>query len=394
MVDFSSSGLPRRALLSGAAGLGIAVALSGCGVPGKAPSSSASRTPQAAVDLSDSEQVVNWSNWPQYIDIASGGRRPTLDAFTKKTGITVNYNADYNDNDEFFAKVRPLLDGGKDTGRDLWVSTDWMVARMIRMGYLLPLDKANIPNAANLEPSLANPEFDPGCVYSLPWQVTFAGIGYNPDATDGKKISTIDQLLHDSSLKGKVTLLTEMRDTVGQVMIEQGVNLASFTAENFNSAMAVLEAAKAAGQIRAFTGNDYTKPLASGDTAACLAWAGDVVQLKADNPRLGFELPAVGFSSGSDNLVIPAMARHKKNAEKLINYYYDPEVMAKVVSYINYVGPVTGVKQIIAKDDPSLAKDELIFPSEEVMAKGQIFRSLTSAEETSFSQQFQNLVTG
>ncbi len=388
-------GLSRRALLAGAAGLG-AVALTGCGTPGRGPSTSATavRTPLAGEDFSSTEKVVRWSNWPQYIDVGSGGRRPTVEAFTKRTGIEVAYNEDYNDNDEFFAKVRPLLEAGKDTGRDLWVSTDWMVARMIRLGYLLPLDKANIPNAANLDPSMANPEFDPGCTYSLPWQVTFAGIAYNPDATGGRAVSSMDQLLHDTSLKGKVTLLTEMRDTVGQVMIEQGANLATFTADDFASALQTLQAAKDAGQIKGFTGNDYTKPLASGDTAACLAWTGDVVQLRADNPRLGYVLPDKGFSSGSDNLVIPAMARHKQNAEKLINYYYDPEVMAKVVAYINYVGPVIGVKDILAKSDPKLAKNELIFPSAQTLAKGQIFRALTAAEETSFNQQFQTLVTG
>ena len=385
----------RRTFLAGAAALGASALLAGCGSPGRAPGStaSASRTPRAATDLSDSEKVVNWSNWPQYIDIAKG-RRPTLDAFSKQTGITVNYNEDYNDNDEFFAKVRPLLEAGKDTGRDLWVSTDWMVARMIRLGYLLPLDKANIPNAKNLEPSLADPEFDPGCVYSLPWQVTFAGIAYNPKATGGKAVTSIDQLLHDTSLKGKITLLTEMRDTVGQVMIEQGVDITKFTADQYASAIAVIQAAKDAGQIKAFTGNDYTKPLTSGDTAACLAWTGDVVQLQADNPSLGYALPAAGYSVGSDCLVIPAMAQHKKNSELLINYYYEPEVMAQVVSYINYVGPVVGVKEILSKSDPSVADNQLIFPSEETLARGQIFRSLTAAEETDFTSQFQTLIAG
>jgi len=396
MAVTTGGGLSRRGLLTGAVGLGAAAALSACGVAGRRPTAttSAGFTPAAAPDLSDSDKLVNWSNWPQYLDVGKGGKRPSLEAFTKSTGIKVNYNEDYNDNDEFFAKVRPLLEAGKDTGRDLWVSTDWMVARMIRMGYLQPLDKANIPNAKNLDPSLANPEFDPGCTYSLPWQVTYAGIAYNPKATGGKKVTSMDQLLHDPALKGKVTLLTEMRDTVGQVMIEQGVDITKFTAEQYAGAIAVLQSAKDAGQIKGFTGNDYTKPLASGDTAACLAWTGDIVQLQADSPSLGYVLPEKGFSVGSDCLVIPAMAQHKKNAEKLINYYYDPEVMAEVVAYINYVGPVLGVKDILAKSDPELTKNELIFPSQETQSRGQIFRSLTAAEETSFNQQFQTLVAG
>ncbi len=402
-ASLARSALTRRSVLGGLAGLGAAGLLAACGSPGRKPSGAASsadgtpspaKTPLAATDLSDTDKVVNWSNWPQYIDVGDNGNHPTIDAFTKSTGIKVNYNEDYNDNDEFFAKVRPLLEAGKDTGRDVWVSTDWMVARMIRLGYLQPLDKANIPNAANLESTLSNVEFDPGRVYSLPWQSIFAGIAYNPKATGGKKVTTMDQLLHDSALKGKVTLLTEMRDTVGLVMMEQGKKLASFTAADFADAIAVLQAAKDAGQIKGFTGNEYTKPLASGDTAACVAWTGDVVQLRADNPALGYALPATGFTMSSDNFVIPAMAQHKKNAEKLINYYYSPEVMAAVVEYVNYVGPVVGIKDILTKSDPSVAKNELIFPTAATLANGQVFRSLTAEEETSFNQQFQTLVTG
>ncbi|PFG17361.1 spermidine/putrescine transport system substrate-binding protein [Propionicimonas paludicola] len=402
-ASLARSALTRRSVLGGLAGLGAAGLLAACGTPGRKPSGGASsadgtpspaKTPLAATDLSDTDKIVNWSNWPQYIDVGENDDHPTIAAFTKKTGIKVNYNEDYNDNDEFFAKVRPLLEAGKDTGRDVWVSTDWMVARMIRLGYLQPLDKANIPNAANLEPTLANVEFDPGRVYSLPWQSIFAGIAYNPKATGGKKITTMDQLLHDPALKGKVTLLTEMRDTVGLVMMEQGKKLASFTAADFADAIAVLQAAKDAGQIKGFTGNEYTKPLASGDTAACVAWTGDVVQLRADNPALGYALPTTGFTMSSDNFVIPAMAQHKKNAEKLINYYYDPEVMAAVVEYVNYVGPVVGIKDILTKSDPSVAKNELIFPTAETLANGQVFRSLTAEEETTFTRQFQSLVTG
>ncbi len=395
LAAFARSAITRRTALGGLAAVAATGFLAACGTPGKAPTASAgaSKTPLSAPDLSDTEKVVNWSNWPAYMDV-DGNKHPTLDAFAKETGIKVNYNEDYNDNDEFFAKVRPLLEGGQDTGRDLWCSTDWMVARMIRLGYLQPLDKTNIPNAANLEPTLANVEFDPGRVYSLPWQSIFAGIGYNPKSTGGRKITTMDQLLHDATLKGKVTLLTEMRDTVGLVLMEQGKKLDSFTAEDFAAALAVIQEAKDAGQIKAFTGNDFRDPLVKGDTAACVGWTGDFVQAKVDNPSVGYALPETGFTMSSDNLVIPAMAQHKKNAEKLINYYYDPKVMAEVVAYVNYVGPVVGLKDILLKSDPAMANNELIFPTAETLARGQVFRSLTVEEETSFNRQFQALVTG
>ena len=207
--------------------------------------------------------------------------------------------------------MRPLLEAGQDTGRDTWVSTDWMVARLIRLGYVQPLDFANIPNLANLEPSLKDAPFDPGRVYSLPWQIGFVGIAFNPKATGGRKVTSVDQLLHDPALKGKVTMLTEMRDTVGLVLIEQGKDLGKVTADDFTAALAVIQAAKDAGQIKGFTGNEYTKPLASGDTAACVAWTGDVVQLRADNPQLGYSLGEKGIPTFSDNFVIPNLAQHK-----------------------------------------------------------------------------------
>ncbi len=394
---FARAAISRRAALGGLAAVAATGFLAACGSAGKNPSASgsASKTPLAApTDLSDTDKVVNWSNWPQYIDVDDNGKRPTLVAFTKETGIKVNYNEDYNDNDEFFAKVRPLLEAGQDTGRDTWVSTDWMVARLVRLGYLQPLNYDNIPNLSNLEPSLKSVPFDDGRVYSLPWQSGFVGIAYNPKATGGRKVTSVDQLLHDTALKGKVTMLTEMRDTVGVVLIEQGVNLANVTAEQFAAALQVIQDAKDAGQIKGFTGNDYTKPLASGDTAACVAWTGDVVQLRADNPSLGFTLPDKGFTLWSDNFVIPAMAQHKKNAEKLINYYYDPAVMAKVEAYVNYISPVKGVKEVLAKTDPTMANNDLIFPSEATLARAQVFRGLSAQEENDFTKQFQSLVTG
>ncbi|MFM6851504.1 MAG: spermidine/putrescine ABC transporter substrate-binding protein [Terrabacter sp.] len=388
----------RRGVVLGLGGLGMA-ALSACSVKGRNPGagSTAVTAPVAksAPDQSATEKVVNWSNWPEYIDVDDKTQaRPSLDEFKKRTGITVNYTEDYNDNDEFYAKVRPLLAAGKDTGRDVWCSTDWMVARLIRQGFVQKIDLQNFPNHANIEDTLITVEFDPGRLYSVPWQSGFAGIAYNPKATGGKKVESVDQLLTDPALKGKVTLLTEMRDTVGLVMLAMGKKLESFTEADFMAAIAEIKKAKDAGQIKGFTGNEYGKPLSSGDTAACVAWTGDVVQLQADNPSLGYALPATGCTLWSDNFVIPGMAKHKKNAEMLINYYYEPEVMAQVVDYVNYISPCRGTKAILAKDDPEVAKNPLIVPDEKTLSKAHVFRGLTAAEETKFNQAFSELTAG
>lgn len=382
--------LTRRTLFRGAGAVALGGLLAACGTPGTAPKSNEDR---AADDKSDKDKVVNWSNWPEYIDTDDAtGEHPTLAAFLTATGITVNYTEDYNDNDEFFAKVRPQLSGGQDTGRDVWCSTDWLVARLIRLGWVQELNRDNIPNADNVSDSLSDVEFDPGRKYSLPWQSGFTGIGYNPSATDGRKVESIDQLLTDPKLRGRVTLLTELRDTVGMVLLAMGKDPADFTDADFEAAISELQSAKDAGQFRGFTGNEYTSGLASGEIAACLAWTGDVVQLKADNPNLGYALPDTGHMIWSDNFVIPNQAQHKKNAEILINYYYDPKVMAQVADYVNYIPPVKGTKEALTADDPEVADNPLIFPNDDVLASSHVFRGLTEDEETRYNQMFQSLI--
>ena len=383
-------GLTRRRVLGGAAGVGGIAVLAACGSKGTKDNTA----PVTVPDKSDTEKLVNWSNWPEYIDVDDKTQaHPTLDTFTKQTGIKVNYTEDVNDNDEFFAKIQPLLSKGADCGRDTFCLTDWMAARLIRLGWVQKLDQANIPNIKNLDPSLLHVPFDDGRVYSLPWQSGFTGIGYNPKSTGGEKIETIEQLLTDPKLKGKVTLLTEMRDTVGLVMIELGIDPATFTDDQFDAAIAKIQTAVDAGQIASFTGNDYGKGLSSGDIAACMAWTGDVVQLQADNPSLGYKLPGQGHMAWSDNFLIPNLAQHKKNAEIMINYYYDP-FAARVADYVNYISPVIGAKEILVKNDAEVADNPLIFPDDAERAKSRVFRALTADEETKYNAAFQALIGG
>ena len=390
MLPLLRGTLSRRTLFRSAGAVGLGAVIAACGTEAQTPQASEER---AAEDLSDTEKEVNWSNWPEYIDVDDAGKHPTLEAFTAATGITVNYNEDYNDNDEFFAKVQPQLSAGQDTDRDVWCSTDWMVARLIRLGWVQELDKGNMPNAEkNLEDSLADVDFDPGRKFSLPWQSGFAGIGYNPDATGGKKVESIDQLLTDPALKGRVTLLTEMRDTMGLMLLAMGKDPADFTDADFEAAIGELQKARDAGQFRGFTGNEYTSGLASGEIAACLAWTGDVVQLQADNPKLGYTLPSSGHMIWSDNFVIPNQAQHKKNAELLIDYYYDPKVMAQVADWVNYIPPVKGTKDALTAEDPEVADNPLIFPDDEVRGRAHVFRGLSEDEETKYNKQFQSLI--
>lgn len=387
--------LTRRSLLRasgvGALTLGGLAALTSCGIP---PAKRAGDTTVASDDHSGQEKEINFSNWTEYMDTSEDEKsRPTLEEFTKRTGIQVKYSEDINDNVEFFGKIRPQLAAGQDTGRDLIVVTDWLAARIIRLGWAQKLDPSHLPHAyANLSPQFRSPDWDPGRSYSYPWTGISTVIAYNSKATDGRKVDSVTQLLDDPSLKGRVGFLTEMRDSVGMTLLDQGKDPANFTTADFDGAVGRLQKGVDTKQIRRFTGNDYTADLDKGDLAACLAWAGDVIQLQAGNPDIKYAVPAAGYITSSDNLLVPAKARHKANAEKLVDYYYELPVAARLAAFISYVCPVEGVKDELAKIDPALAENPLIVPDKAMTAKSHAFRSLSSEEETAYEEKFAKLI--
>ncbi|MDQ0793690.1 PotD/PotF family extracellular solute-binding protein [Streptomyces sp. B1I3] len=386
--------LTRRSLLRasgmGALALGGLGTLSACGIPPAKREGDA----VASDDHSATEKRINFSNWTEYMDVSEDEKhRPTLEAFTKRTGISVKYTEDINDNVEFFGKIKPQLAAGQDTGRDLVVVTDWLAARIIRLGWAQKLDPANLPHAfANLSAQFRTPDWDPGRAYSYPWTGIPTVIAYNRKATGGRKVDSITQLLDDPRLKGKVSFLSEMRDSVGMTLLDMGKDPGSFTDADYDAAIGRIQKGVDKKQIRRFTGNDYTADLSKGDIAACVAWAGDIIQLQADNPDIEFAIPAAGYITSSDNMLVPAGARHKTNAEKLMDHYYEPPVAAQLAAYINYVCPVDGVAPELAKIDESMASNTLILPDRAMAAKSHAFRSLDAAEETAYEEKFAKLI--
>ena len=369
------SKVSRRTVLAGAGAVAGAGALASCGFGGG----------------SDSSNAVRWGNWPLYLDVDDSGKKyPTLEAFTKETGIDVKYFEDYNDNDEFFGKVQAQLKLGKDIGYDLVCPTDWMSARWIRLGYTQKFDAANIPNASNILDTLASPSFDPKRESSLTWQGIMGGFGWNT-AKNPKGIRTLDDLFSPGN-KGKIVVLSEMRDTVGIILRSQGVSLATVTEDQFMNAVDFLAKKIADGWIRGVKGNEYAEDLTSGDATAVIGWSGDMFILKSENEgKFDFAIPESGGTISGDNMMIPSTvtAEAKANTEKLINYYYEPSVAAEVAAYVNYVCPVKGAQAEMEKIDPDLAKSEFIFPSAKTMVNLSVFRSLTPTEETTWTEAFQ-----
>src|SRR5215211_7002180 len=326
------------------------------------------------------------SNWPLYID------KQTVPDFEKATGVSVKYIEDVNDNVEFFGKVQPLLAKGESGGRSIMVVTDWMAKKMYDLGYVQNLDKSAIPNVEkNLVPSLRGRPFDPNNDFAVPWQSGMTGLVVRTDlAPDIKSICD----LFDPKYKGKVDMLTEMRDTVPLVMKCEGVDLSKATEQDWLDAIDKIGQAADDGQIRRFTGNDYARDLTSGDAVAVIGWSGDAIQLQADNPDIKFVMPTEGCMLWSDNMVIPVGAPNPTAAEAWMNYVYDPQNQAQITDYNYYVSPVEGVKEILEKQDPPAAKSELIFPSKQFTAKCDTAPTITGEEETKITQAFNAVVNG
>ncbi|OKJ13445.1 polyamine ABC transporter substrate-binding protein [Streptomyces sp. CB00316] len=378
-----------RALGAGAAG----TTLAGCGVP----AAFVEPGDRAGHDSSATDRTLHFANWPLYIDTDDDdeSKRPTLDAFSERTGISVTYTEEINDNDEFFGKISPALMNRQQTGRDLIVISDWMAARFVRLGWVQEMDRATQPNVAKyLDPQLRSPAFDEGRRHSVPWQSGITGIAYNRKRL-GREIRSTGDLWADD-LRGRVTLLSGLDESFALLMQGNGVDITRWTSEDFHEICEQTERRVRSKHIRRFTGNDYIKDLATGDVLACQAYSGDVIQLQADNPDIEFVVPEEGAELWAESLMIPNLARHKRNAERLIDHYYAPEVAAELATWVNYVCPVPAARDVLAssKDEETaaLAEDPLIFPDDTMRERLAIARDITSEERMDFAKKWNSIV--
>ncbi|MGW2019519.1 ABC transporter substrate-binding protein [Streptomyces sp. NPDC001927] len=385
--------MSRRSLLRGIGGAGAVALLAGCGVPAAyvEPGRRAGR------DLSARDRTLDFANWPLYIDTDDDdtSKRPTLDAFAERSGISVRYTEEINDNDEFFGKISPALMNHQETGRDLIVMSDWMAARFVRLGWVQEMDRAAQPNISRyLDPQLRSPAFDEGRLHTVPWQSGITGIAYNRKKL-GREIRSVKDLWR-AELRGKVTLLSGLDESFALLMQGNGVDVTKWTADDFHAVCEQIEELVAERHIRRFTGNDYIKDLSTGDVLACQAYSGDVIQLQADNPDIEFVVPEEGAELWAESLMIPNLAQHKTNAEKLVDYYYEPEVAAELASWVNYVCPVPAARDVLADSDDeelaALAEDPLIFPDDEMRGRLAIARDITSEERTEFAKRWNSIV--
>jgi spermidine/putrescine transport system substrate-binding protein len=374
----------REKLMIALAGLALSVGLAACG------SDLGGGEREGEVEVATSEGKASGelfvSNWPFYID------RNTVPEFEEETGLSVTYKEDVDDNNVIFSKLQPLLQDGQSGGRDIVVVTDWMAKKMYDLGYLQEFDQEAVkPALDNLTPSLASPSFDPERKFSLPWQSGMTGLVVNTaEAPDVDEIADI----FDPKYKGRVTVLTELRDTVPLVMKSMGVDAADATGDDWLAAIDKLREAADSGQLRDFTGNSYTNSMARGDAVIAIGWSGDAVQLQADNPDIEFVMPDEGCILWSDNMVIPVGAPNPTAAYEWMNYTYEPENQAQIADYNYYVTPVSGVQEILEKQGSEAAKSDLVFPSEEFTADCDTQPNPPEDSVEEIEREFQSLITG
>jgi spermidine/putrescine transport system substrate-binding protein len=388
------SGLTRRGVLRGGGAVAFvglsaaALKLPFFGVDGaKVDAASCVGTDRSATDK---KLVV--SNWPAYID-PRRTKKSTTSVFQDETGIAVSYTADVNDNSEFYAKVKNQLGSCQPVGRDIMVLTDWMAARMIDLGWIQKLDVSKIPNVTtNIIQPLRDRPWDTSFSYHAPWQSGLTGIAYNADETG--EVGSFEELLTREDLKGKISLLTEMRDTMAFMIKLTGADPENFTEDQWHNALDRLRKVVESGQVRAFTGNEYIQDLAAGNIVACEAWSGDVIQAQVDNPAIKFVAPEEGLSLWSDNMLVPNGAEHQANAEAWMNYYYDPEVAAKLAAWVNYICPVQGAREVMETINPDLVDNPLIFPDDEMLSKTMAFMALDEKQITQYEGEFADVTGG
>lgn len=394
--------LTRRDMLRrmgmGASALSVSAWLAACGVSGTNEEGGGGGEGGGDDGLTTTEQTgeFRFANWPLYIDRAKG-RRPTIDDFEKETGIKVDYKEVIDDNESFFGTINEPLANGQSAGWDMIVVTDWLIAKMARLGYLEELDLSLIPNfETHAGQVYKDPSYDPGNAHSVPWQSGITGIGYNPELT-GRKIKSFEDLF-DPAFEGKVGMFKEMRDTMNLTLLGLGIDPQQATTDDAAIAQEKLLEQREKGIVRNYYGNEYADALVREDLWLTMAWSGDVFQLQFDKPELEFVVPEEGGILWVDNMAIPQNAENPIDAMKFMDFVYDPEVAAQITAWVNYICPVPEAQDILKKANDSytksVAKSPLVFPTPEMESLLFHYKDLDEEEEEAWNDLFGEVIQG
>jgi spermidine/putrescine transport system substrate-binding protein len=396
--------ITRRTALQGMGAVSLGAFLAACGIGSKPTSSVAHQN--WVWDKAAKAGVLNFANWPLYIDTAqdaSGNTTyPSLDQFTKDTGIKVKYSEPIQDNPSFFAKVAPTLQQGQSIGYDIMVVTNGIqLTDYMAKQWLTELDPSKMTNFnKHAAPRLLKRSFDPGNRFTMPWQSGLTGIGYDPTKT-GRDITSIQDLF-DPKFAGKVGMMNNTEDTGNLMLLALGIDPEKSKPADWQKAAAKLKQQRDSGIVRKYYDQSYIKALTAGDTWITMAWSGDIFQanLSAGNDNLKFVIPKEGGLIWTDNMTIPLHAEHPLDAITYMDYVYQPQIAAMLAESINYITPVPDAKAMIEQDaaqatDASTkaslqttAESPLVFPPASELDKVYYYRVLNPGEKDQWNNIF------
>jgi spermidine/putrescine transport system substrate-binding protein len=382
----TESRMSRRGLLKGGAGaaglLGLSPLLAACGVSGTA--SQAKKNKEFNWDKWWHQQKPTnklvFANWPYYLDTSDHGKKhPSLDMFTKATGINVTYKEVIQNNAPFYAQIAPVLQSGQSTGYDIIVITNgWQLTQLLHNGWLVPLWKEKLPNFAKYaSPSVKSPAYDPNSKYSVVWQSGFTGIGYNPKLT-GREITSIDDLW-DPKFKGHIGMMSDNTELGSVALLKLGIQPSTSKPSDWQKAASILKNQRPL--VRQYYDQSYINALQNGDIWITQAWSGDIYQANLKGYKdLKFVVPDQGVMYWHDNMMIPLHAPNPLSALEWMNFYYTPKIAGIVEDWVNYICPVPAAQKYIANviKDPGVAHSQLVFPSQSEYAKAHDYYTFKS----------------
>lgn len=395
--------MSRRGLfkLGGAAAAGLA--LSGCAIPGLAKivtPAEAEAEAKAYWPRQKPTGKLNFANWASYIDPS----HQSLKEFTKATGIAVNYSEVIEDDNSFFAKIDPIIRSGQYTGYDVMVITDGFEFNdLVELQELIPLDHSYLPNfSENVIPSFKRSTFDPGNIYSVPWQSGITGIAWNTKYV--KEPITSIEALWDPKYKGKIGMMQDPQELANFGLFKLGIDPDNSTQADWHKAAAVLSAQRSAGFVRQYYDQSYLNALSQGDVWVTMAWSGDIFQQNEStgNNNLQFAVPGEGGNLWTDNLMIPKLAQNPISAMKLMDWYYRPEIAAMVTENVQYISACAPVRSRLEQDATrkkgangqsqatlrSLVNSPLVFPPASELKRA---KNYITPRDPKTAQKFRNI---
>ena len=390
--------LSRRALLRSAAVGAGALGLSGLA----AACTSSNTAPSASAFTGGQTGELDFANWLLYIDKAKTADgtviHPTLQEFTRQTGIRVNYAELVTENDTFFQGIQPRLQAGLDPGWDIIVLTNGPVlTELLKLDFLTPLDRSMTPNfVKNAGPLVMDPIYDPGNLHTMAWQSGLTGIGYDPNLT-GREITSLMDLF-DPAFAGKVGMIADISDLPNLTLLAIGVKPETSTPADWKEAAALLERQRREGVVRGYYQQSYINRLSAGDVALTMAWSGDIFQKNKSDAAKGlqFVIPNEGGLIWTDNMCIPRNAAHPVDAITYMDWVYQPKVAAQIAEWVNYLTPVPAAQPVVAADAAdsgssaleAVAKSPLVFPTPDEISKLHSYRVLSEEEQLEWNRLF------